>query len=335
MSKVKDLPEITTLADDDLFYVVDDSVGTNGGRKIKKLNLTATAEPHATSHRPGGSDALSTDVPVTANADGNNDLGASTSFSKSDHKHNVSTGIPISQAPNQTNSAGVATTLAKSDHAHNIPTAAPTSTLTPSSTNADGAGTAFVKESHTHAFDVGADGDVSTIQPNDAVSAGAVNKFSKAGHKHAVATAAPVATGTANAAGTANFLAKSDHVHDTVISNSSVTSITNATTTSATDVLITSMTLTPAAGIYLALYEGIANDTTIAATTVFSLYIDNTQVTNSERALVATSSSQFLSVSTFAIITVNGTQAINARYRTTAGTLTAAGRSLTLVRMGA
>src|SRR5512134_2158670 len=97
MSKVRDLPEITVLADDDLLYAVDESVGTNGGRKIKKSNLRATAEPHAFTHRPGESDGLAVAAPIVVNADGSNDEGASTSLSRADHKHNVATGTPVAQ----------------------------------------------------------------------------------------------------------------------------------------------------------------------------------------------------------------------------------------------
>lgn len=39
MSKVKNLPSHTVLAEEDVFYVVDESVGTNGGRKITKADL--------------------------------------------------------------------------------------------------------------------------------------------------------------------------------------------------------------------------------------------------------------------------------------------------------
>ena len=42
--KVKDLPVITSLDVADLFYVVDDSEGVNGGRKITKANLRAALE---------------------------------------------------------------------------------------------------------------------------------------------------------------------------------------------------------------------------------------------------------------------------------------------------
>ena len=42
MSKVKDLPEINSLEDNDLVYAVDVSEGPNGGRKITKENLKST-----------------------------------------------------------------------------------------------------------------------------------------------------------------------------------------------------------------------------------------------------------------------------------------------------
>ena len=67
MSKVKDLPSITSLADEDLIYVVDDSEGTNGGRKITKANFEATLNPtpatHGAEHVEGGSDAVPNATP--------------------------------------------------------------------------------------------------------------------------------------------------------------------------------------------------------------------------------------------------------------------------------
>lgn len=42
MSRVRDLTAITSLDNADLFYVVDDSSGPNGGRKITKANLKTT-----------------------------------------------------------------------------------------------------------------------------------------------------------------------------------------------------------------------------------------------------------------------------------------------------
>lgn len=42
MSKIRDLPEITELTDNDMFYVVDASEGPNGGRKITTGSLKET-----------------------------------------------------------------------------------------------------------------------------------------------------------------------------------------------------------------------------------------------------------------------------------------------------
>lgn len=47
MSKVRDLPQTTTLADDDLLYAVDFSAGPNGGRKITKADLKTSVAPTA------------------------------------------------------------------------------------------------------------------------------------------------------------------------------------------------------------------------------------------------------------------------------------------------
>lgn len=45
MSKVRDLPETTSLDDQDLVYAVDASDGVNGGRKITKANLKTSVAP--------------------------------------------------------------------------------------------------------------------------------------------------------------------------------------------------------------------------------------------------------------------------------------------------
>ncbi len=47
MSKVRDLPEILSLEDNDLMYVVDESAGPNGGRKIKKSSLKTSVAQSA------------------------------------------------------------------------------------------------------------------------------------------------------------------------------------------------------------------------------------------------------------------------------------------------
>ena len=59
MSKVRNLPEITSLDDSDLLYTVDSSEGSNGGRKITKANLkTSVAQSAAGVKSPNSSRTL-------------------------------------------------------------------------------------------------------------------------------------------------------------------------------------------------------------------------------------------------------------------------------------
>lgn len=53
-----------------------------------------------------------------------------------------------------------------------------------------------------------------TIEPDDAASAGSAGVAARRDHVHAIATAAPVAVGTANAEGASTSFARADHVHD-------------------------------------------------------------------------------------------------------------------------
>lgn len=117
MSKVRNLPEITSPDDNDLLYMVDASEGPNGGKKITFVNLKAGLAPtageveynpatsslnatdvqdaldeidqkvqeHSGRHAPDNADGLAVGDPVTvgtANAAGN-----ANSYSRSDHVH--------------------------------------------------------------------------------------------------------------------------------------------------------------------------------------------------------------------------------------------------------
>lgn len=103
MSKIRNLPETTTLDDNDLLYAVDESVGTNGGRKIKKSNLKTSIAPTA--------------APSSQFADQANFIGNSNSFSAADHLHNIPTGIPSNTGT--VNSQGISSSFSKADHVHN------------------------------------------------------------------------------------------------------------------------------------------------------------------------------------------------------------------------
>lgn len=261
--------------------------------------------------------------------------GSSGRVSDAMHKHNILTAAPSTQTPNQANAEGVSTSLARADHVHNIPTAAPTTPLSPATTDAEGAGASFARNDHTHAVATALVGDISTIQPDDAAAAGVANTFARGDHKHAIVAAAPGNTGTANTEGVSTSFARADHTHNTEVARSSATATADDTTTSVTDVLVAGMTLTPAAGTYLVTFStsGV-NSGNGASRMFFSIYVNGVQVAHSEREF-GISGGGNVAVYTNAVVTVNGAQAIEARWRAVAGTNTAHERSLTLIRVGA
>ncbi len=435
MSKIRNLPEVTTIAPSDLVYVVDVSEGPNAGRKatIETLKQAVIADAgeipydnnnstlaatdvrdaidelddkvndHSNRHLPDGVDGLTTAAPVTATADGNNNIGTANSFSRADHKHNVVTGTPISQAPDQTNDAGVSSSLARADHRHNIPTDAPITPLTPATTNAEGVGTSFARNDHTHAIATALVGDISTIQPDDAASAGIVNTYARGDHKHAIVAAAPttilspatanaegsgtsfarndhthsiatglvgeistiqpddaaaagtidkfaridhkhpivaaaatsISTSTTNTEGSSTSFARADHTHVSTITNQEITATADDTEVStASDILMDSMTVTPAAGSYFVMWTGsILNSANGAERTWISLYSGGSQVSATERS-IGTAGGVYVPSMTQAIITVNGSQAIELRWRVAGGTSTVHSRRLTLLKVG-
>lgn len=124
------------------------------------------------------------------------------------------------------------------------------------------------------------------------------------------------------------------------ISNSSVNATANTTTTSATDVLIASMTLTPAAGTYLVLFNASFTHSANNATITYTIYAAGAAVTGT--AMVAEPTIQggltptlpfSQPVSTSGFATVNGAQAIEIRWKTSAATATSGTRILNILRV--
>jgi hypothetical protein len=179
MSKVRNLPEVTALQDDDILYAVDVSEGPNAGRKVKVSTiktavianaaeipysnvdstlqatdvedaldeLDAKANDHSNRHLPNGIDSLTTAEPVTVNADGENDAGTANAYSRADHKHHVSTGVPSAIPADQANAAGTSSNLARADHIHQIVTA---TAVEVGAANAQGVASTFSKSDHVH-----------------------------------------------------------------------------------------------------------------------------------------------------------------------------------------
>lgn len=119
---------------------------------------------------------------------------------------------------------------------------------------------------------------------------------------------------------------------------STVSSAVNATTTSATDVLLTTMNLTPVAGTYMAFFDTSVQSTAGGNSITISIYSAGVQIANSSRVVqfpTATliSSGNPTSVATHAPnIVVNGAQAITVQWHTNGGTATCLTRTLSLLR---
>lgn len=103
------------------------------------------------------------------------------------------------------------------------------------------------------------------------------------------------------------------------------------------DTLMTGMTLTPAAGTYLVFFSCDVNANAAGNATSVSFYVGGTQKASSLRKIVpgdggALSGAARACIAINSEIAVNGTQAIEVRWSSSAGTNTAAARSLNILR---
>lgn len=109
------------------------------------------------------------------------------------------------------------------------------------------------------------------------------------------------------------------------------------TTTSTSDVLATGMSVTPVAGTYLVLFSGSFGVSSGSGSVFASIYADGTQQASSERRLT-NGGNMFTSArmpfTSQAIVTVNGSQAIQGRWRVSTATGTMLDRTITLIRIG-
>lgn len=122
------------------------------------------------------------------------------------------------------------------------------------------------------------------------------------------------------------------------ISNTEVSATADTTTTSTTDVLINTMTITPVAGTYLAIGTLCVDHSNQSVAVVVSIYSGGSLKTDSVRSVVPRfnaigANSLSPCVSTQGIVTVNGSQAIELRWKTASNTATGHQRTLTIVRL--
>lgn len=122
------------------------------------------------------------------------------------------------------------------------------------------------------------------------------------------------------------------------ITNSEAAASADTTTTSTTDVLMNAMTLTPVAGTYLAFFSTYVDHSAQSVAVSVSIYVGGVQDAESVRAPVPRfnalgANSLSPCVATNALVTVNGSQAIEARWKTASGTATAHQRTLNIIRV--
>lgn len=122
------------------------------------------------------------------------------------------------------------------------------------------------------------------------------------------------------------------------ISNTEVSATVDTTTGSTTDVLINTMTITPVSGTYLVKFSTTVDHSAQSVAVVVSIYSGGSLKTDSVRGVVPRfngigANSLSPCVATNCVVTVNGAQAIEIRWKTASGTATAHQRTLNIFRL--
>lgn len=118
-----------------------------------------------------------------------------------------------------------------------------------------------------------------------------------------------------------------------------VSATASATAPASTDALLAGMTSTPASGTYLAWFSCDLNSGSAGAVVSVSFYVGGTQKADSLRKIMPfaggtlTSGNQRVGVALNGLITVTGSQTIEVRWSASSGTVTAAGRTMNLLKV--
>lgn len=111
----------------------------------------------------------------------------------------------------------------------------------------------------------------------------------------------------------------------------------STTTTSSTDVLMSGMTLTPPAGTYMAWFSGSVGQSAADNTVTVSIYAGGSQIAHTQRVNTPTptfsAGAARTTVATNGVVTVNGSQAVEIRWRRNAGTATCDQRTFNLIQV--
>lgn len=124
------------------------------------------------------------------------------------------------------------------------------------------------------------------------------------------------------------------------ISTQNATATSNSTTTSGTDSVMNGMTITPIAGIYIAIFTGVIQMNIGGDSITISFYVGGTQDATSimDAAPFAggtlTAGQSSVPFVTHGVYTVSGSQAIAVEWHVSGGTATVFQRKLTLIKIG-
>lgn len=262
---------------------------------------------HGSRHLPNGADPINTAAPssnLTANT--SNSAGNANSLARSDHSHDISTGSAVQLSASSTSTEGTSANLSRADHTHNILSSSAIG-LNANSVNAEGDSLGFARANHTHAMNT--------------------------------SSAVGISTATTSTEGNSTGLARANHTHAVEIINDTISSNTTTTTTSGSDVLISGMTFTPEAGRYFIIFSTHCSTNFNNATVTFSLYMGGSMINGSERAVIPRTgvltsfSDGRMVVVCHSLISVNGSQAIQARWRRSSGTATSYNRTLQIIKV--
>jgi hypothetical protein len=297
-AEISTITEKTTPVSNDLL-VIEDSADSNSKKRLKIGNL------------PGGvslASAAPVDVTKAAAA-----VGDGTTAARNNHKHDISTAAPAALAVNNSADEGNATSLARSNHQHAVPKGTPVDVGT---ANAAGAGTDFAAGNHVHAGLTrgAADFAAFTAKATPAAADLLLIEDSAAANAKKKSTLAQLLSG-----GLAVQIA---------------TGVLPAITTSSTsDVLATSMTITPAAGTYLVWFSGSVSMSSGGADLFTSVWAAGSWYAASERVFRRGNQASYASFACGALVVVNGAQAIEGRWRVASNTGTMYQRTLVILKV--
>ena len=119
------------------------------------------------------------------------------------------------------------------------------------------------------------------------------------------------------------------------ILNYNIISSTPFSTTSATDVAITSFSITPQAGRYAVWFSARMQASSGSSVNNWSVYNGGTKIIDSERGARFGAATSDFEAGTITVIYCDGSQSVDVRVRRSGGTLYVYDRSLLLIRLGA